>query len=526
MSTATLTIQPGGSASITLDGSTSPISAAGVQAAQAVGMRQIKRHATRTGAPVDVQIIDPQGTTHFHVAVDGTITHATPPQPDTGEAWAQPQQQPAPAAQPAGTAADWAPPTAEATDVAPTAVSVSAPAPTAPTPSGQPTIREIPAEEPPQPPAEATPEPAAVDPEWEQRAQQPATQGWKGTLNGLGLTLAPSETELTERRAAYDNELAEAERQRLEQEAAAQREAENARQHQEQQTRREARRREEEKTEREHRRVIQTNFQGARTILVANPKGGARKTTTTYLVGATLGIIRGGGVITWDANETMGTLGDRAAQDVHSRTVVDLLEQAADDFSSIEGSRLGTLDRFVRNQRDSHFDVLASDEDATRQDIVDGAGFQRVHEILTRFYRLVLVDTGNNIRTQHFLAAAEAADQLVIPVAASRDSARPALAMMKALTASGHGDLVSNAVVLIHDLEALNDADDTYLETVSEIATEFEGKVSAVVPIPFDAALKGGDEIDYALLSDPTRRAYREATAAITGSLRRATLEH
>lgn len=511
MSTATLTIQPNGSASITLDGTTSTFSAAGIQAAQAVGMRQVKRHATRTGAPVNVQIIDPQGTTHLHVAVDGGITRATPPQPDLEPAWAQSQQEPAPGPEYTGPAADWAPPAPEEAAVAPAAATVVTPQ-----------VREIPTEE----PTEAAPEPAEADPEWDQRAQQPATQGWKGTLNGLGLTLAPSDAELVERRAAYDNELAEAERQRLEQEAAAQREAESARQRQEQQTRREARRRKEEKIEREHRRVIQTNFQGARTILVANPKGGARKTTTTYLVGATLGIIRGGGVITWDANETMGTLGDRAAQDVHSRTVVDLIEQAADDFSSIEGSRLGTLDRFVRNQGDAHFDVLASDEDPTRQDIVDGAGFQRVHEILTRFYRLVLVDTGNNIRTQHFLAAADAADQLVIPVAASRDSARPALAMMRALTASGHGDLVSNAVVLIHDLEALNDADDTYLETVREIATEFEGKVSAVVPIPFDAALKGGDEIDYALLSDPTRRAYREATAAITGSLRRATLEH
>ena len=37
MSTATLTIQPSGSASITLDGTTSTFSAAGIQAAQAVG---------------------------------------------------------------------------------------------------------------------------------------------------------------------------------------------------------------------------------------------------------------------------------------------------------------------------------------------------------------------------------------------------------------------------------------------------------------------------------------------------------
>ncbi|ONN63499.1 hypothetical protein, partial [Herbaspirillum sp. VT-16-41] len=87
-------------------------------------------------------------------------------------------------------------------------------------------------------------------------------------------------------------------------------------------SRREQRRRETEARRQEQREVIQTNFQGTRTILIANPKGGARKTTSTYVLGATMGIIRGGSVIAWDANETMGTLGDRSKADLHDRTVV------------------------------------------------------------------------------------------------------------------------------------------------------------------------------------------------------------
>lgn len=349
-----------------------------------------------------------------------------------------------------------------------------------------------------------------TDPRWAEKAAAPATQGIRGTLNSLGLKLAPAEAELEQRRTAHAQELEDERRHEVEAVAAA-----------EQETRRAARLREAQAAEREQRRIIQTNFQGAKTILVANPKGGARKTTTTYLLGATLGIIRGGGVVAWDANETMGTLGARAAQDTHSRTVVDLLEQAAADFTSIEGSRLGTLDRFVRAQGDAHFAVLASDEDATRQDIVDGEGFRRVHEILTRFTRLILVDTGNNIRADHFLAAVEAADQLVIPIAASRDSARTAQQMMKSLAASGHDALVRGAVVLIHDLEPANSADADYIAVTRAIAEEFRGKVAAVLPIPFDPALKSGDEIDYAELTPATQRAYREAAAAVAASLRR-----
>lgn len=45
--------------------------------------------------------------------------------------------------------------------------------------------------------------------------------------------------------------------------------------------------------------------------------------------------------------------------------------------------------------------------------------------------------------------------------------------------------------------------------------------VDAVVPIPFDPALKGGDEINYEALQTPTRQAYQDAAEAIATSLRR-----
>ncbi|MDR9777771.1 hypothetical protein RJJ65_35135, partial [Rhizobium hidalgonense] len=234
------------------------------------------------------------------------------------------------------------------------------------------------------------------DPAWRQIAEKPAEQGLRGTLNGMGMKLAPKEAELAERRAAFAAQqaqeqqrqaeeeqarLAEEEQRRLAEEERARAEAEAQRAHESRQA---ARQREAAERDREQRRLIQTNFMGVKTILVANPKGGARKTTSTYLLAATMGIIRGGSVIAWDANETMGTLGERSQQDQHSHTVVDLLEQAAPSFTSIEGSRLGALDAYVRPQGDSHFDVLASDEDATRQDIVDREGFETVHEILSR----------------------------------------------------------------------------------------------------------------------------------------------
>lgn len=318
----------------------------------------------------------------------------------------------------------------------------------------------------------------------------PATEGWRGTMNALGMRLAPGAAELEKRRTEY---------------AA----------HQEQETRAQERRRRAADAERADRELIQTTFPGPRTILIANPKGGARKTTTAYCLAATWGITRGGSIVAWDANETMGTLGERSRQNRHQRTVVDLLT-ARDDFASAETARLGALDGFVRAQGDSHFDVLASDENPVSQDMVDAHGFAAVHDILARFYRVIFVDTGNNIRASHFLAARDIADQLVIPVAAARDSADAATKMMGAFRAAGHGDLVESAVVLLHEVTP---TDPAAVGIAQQIAAELAPQVSAVHPIPFDAALKDGQQIDYATLAPQTRLAYRQAAAAIAAAM-------
>lgn len=80
--------------------------------------------------------------------------------------------------------------------------------------------------------------------------------------------------------------------------------------------------------EQELRRDIETvrrNFGGLRQVTVVNPKGGAGKTVAILLLAMTFGQKRGGYVLAWDNNETQGTLGMRAQQDFHSRTVRDML---------------------------------------------------------------------------------------------------------------------------------------------------------------------------------------------------------
>lgn len=362
------------------------------------------------------------------------------------------------------------------------------------------------------------------DPEWKTIAAQPATQGIRAMFK-----LRPSENELASRQADF-KKLKETQAAQAEEEA--RRTAEQEKLAAERSARRQQREAERTAHLAKLTRSIQTNFQGTRTLLVANPKGGARKTTTAYLLAATIGLIRGGSTVAWDANETMGTLGERALQDRHNRTVVDLLENGAQHFLDIDSARVGVLDGYVRNQGDCHFDVLASDEDPARQDQIDAEGFNKVHDILSHFYRMIVVDTGNNIRAAHFVEAQSHTDQLVIPVAASYDSKNRALDMIATFTAAGHDELVKNAVVLVHELEPIeHDENGNVISsnghemTAAEIAEAFERHVRTVLPIPYDPALKDGGTIKYFDLDSKTINAYREAAAAITDSLIDTSLE-
>lgn len=356
------------------------------------------------------------------------------------------------------------------------------------------------------------------DPAWQQEAAKPATQGFRAMFK-----LKPGLPELQERRKAFAQAK---EDQRRDEDEAKRRQEEEAKEDAQRAKRRKQRAAERDAHRATLNRSIQTNFQGTQTILVANPKGGARKTTTAYVLAATIGSTRGGSTVAWDANETMGTLGERSQPDRHNRTVVDLLENGAQHFLDISSARVGVLDHYVRTQGDAHFDVLASDENPNRQDQIDAEGFNKVHDILAHFYRMIVVDTGNNIRAPHFIEAQGHTNQLVIPVAASHDSKNRALDMISAFTVAGYDYLVANAVVLVHELEPVERDDQGnaisgggHELTAAEIATAFERHVRTVLPIPYDARLKDGGVIDYFELAPATIDAYREAAAAITDAL-------
>lgn len=268
-----------------------------------------------------------------------------------------------------------------------------------------------------------------------------------------------------------------------------------------------------ERTRREEITAIQRTFEGPRTIVVMNPKGGAHKTTATLMIAATFGTMRGGYTLAWDNNETRGTLGWRSKPGVHKNTAVDLLRELP-RFEISGGMTIADVDRYVRNQGDAKFDVLASDDDAASAAIIDDDAFSRLHTVLSRFYRIMVIDTGNNMRASNWEAALDVADQLVIVSTAREDTAASAAWLADGLRERGYGDKLSNAVTI---LSSPSEKEDT--ELTQKLTSHFQQLTRAVVSVPYDQEFVGGGELNIPSLQPATLAAWRHAAAVISEGL-------
>jgi MinD-like ATPase involved in chromosome partitioning or flagellar assembly len=256
-------------------------------------------------------------------------------------------------------------------------------------------------------------------------------------------------------------------------------------------------------------RSVQRNLDGPRTVVVINPKGGAHKTTATLLLAATFGRHRGGYTLAWDNNETRGTLGWRSQRTGHLNTAVDLLDDL-DRFAEPDLPRVGDLDNYVRSQGSAQFDVLASDEDAASAASIDDFAFRALHRTLSRFYRILVIDTGNNMRASNWQAAIEAADQVVVVSTMREDTAQSAAWALDALRATGHEDVVRNAVTVLSLPAPRRDAG-----LATRLHDHFGRLTREVIEVPYEPELVAGGPIDYEALSDATRRAWLRVASVV-----------
>lgn len=297
---------------------------------------------------------------------------------------------------------------------------------------------------------------------------EPAARGWRGTLTKLGIRMEPSTEELAER---------------------------------------------------EDIRTVSQHWPGPRTVAVVNRKGGANKTPTVVMLSAILARYSGAATVAWDNNESQGTLGWRTEQGGHSNSVLDLIDSSQTLLSP--STNAAEIARFVHHQTSDKFDVLRSDENEEGDHEVTAEEVDIAHQVLTRYYRLIVMDSGNTARAANWRQMIHHTNQLVVPVTAIEDRAEAARLTLQTLESRGGHDaeLARNAVVIVSEStdakrSMSGDALKRAKAEAQRIADGFAPHVRAVVRIPYDPALVNGP-IRYDALQPATQRAWLAAAAAV-----------
>lgn len=258
--------------------------------------------------------------------------------------------------------------------------------------------------------------------------------------------------------------------------------------------------------------IVSQHWTGPRTIAIANPKGSANKTPTALCLSAVFGRYGGGGVLAWDNNETRGTAAWRTSAGPHQATVLDLLPRTEELLAP--QARAAELAGHVHHQPADKFDVLWSDQSTSGGHEVTGDEVDAVHEVASKYYRLILMDSGNSERAGNWRAMIRHADALVVPATNVEDTAEAAARMLEALAQRDEhsADLARNAVAVISQRTPGNDPH------LQRIVRDFAPLVRTVVTIPHDPALHSG-VIRFDALRPATQRAWLSAAAAIAEAL-------
>lgn len=253
--------------------------------------------------------------------------------------------------------------------------------------------------------------------------------------------------------------------------------------------------------------VVSRHWPGTRTIAVVNRKGGSGKTPIVAGLSAVFARFGGGGVLAWDNNENSGTLPIRTEQEQHGASVLDLLR---DEDALLAGRSHGDIAGYVHHQQADRYDVLWSDQNDFGDHEIEADEVHRAHAVASRYYRMLVMDSGNTARAANWRAMIELTDQLVIATTTGEDRAELGSRTLQTIAERDeHGArLAQNAVVIVSCWKA----DD--MAEAQRIAGLFEPLVRAVVIIPFDSALKAG-RIRFDAMRPATQRAWLAAAAAV-----------
>lgn len=262
----------------------------------------------------------------------------------------------------------------------------------------------------------------------------------------------------------------------------------------------------------EDERTVSQHWPGPRTIAVLNGKGGAGKTPTSILLASNFARLGSGSVVAADGNVTRGTLGWRTEQGPHNATILDMVPQT--EALMDPSARNGDVAAYTHHQTIDQFDVLRSNplllstEQKLSPEELDG-----IQQVLTRYYRMIIWDTGNDEGDSLWLRIVSHADQIVVATTTRTDHAEAGRLLLQGLSSRDErsADLAANAVVVISQA-------DREEPPATSLVDGFAGIAREVVTIPYDRSMRE-QWLRSDKLAPATRAAWLHAAAAVARGL-------
>ena len=262
----------------------------------------------------------------------------------------------------------------------------------------------------------------------------------------------------------------------------------------------------------EDERTVSQHWPGPRTIAVLNGKGGAGKTPTSILLASNFARLGSGSVVAADGNVTRGTLGWRTEQGPHNATILDMVPQT--EALMDPSARNGDVAAYTHHQTIDQFDVLRSNplllstEQKLTPEELDG-----IQQVLTRYYRMIIWDTGNDEGDSLWLRIVSHADQIVVATTTRTDHAEAGRLLLQGLSGRDErsATLAANAVVVISQA-------DREEPPATSLVDGFAGIAREVVTIPYDRAMRE-QWLRSDKLAPATRAAWLHAAAAVARGL-------
>lgn len=293
----------------------------------------------------------------------------------------------------------------------------------------------------------------------EERREEPARRGGRGILNRVGFSIGPNARE----RAIRDDE-----------------------------------------------HEVSRHWPGPRTVAVVNGKGGAGKTPATVLLAAVFAQYGGAGVLAWDNNQTRGTLGWRTEAGAHDRTLLELLPQTQ-RLLGAQGQS-ADLAHFVHHQPQEKYDVLRSKPiRLAHENRLSPSDVDSIHAVAAKFYRLIIIDSGNDESDPMWLRMIDLADQIVVATTTRDDHAEAGALLLEALEDRDERSarLARESVVVVSQADPKASTAD-----VAEVVAGYQPLAREVVGIPFDREMVDG-HLRLRALGAPTQQAWLSAAAAV-----------